>query len=518
MNRIGGLISSEFPPVKLPFGGEAKLFVNELPIGRRVELDALDMFVAEIRNAVSHQCCGNASSAEVWVNQHHTDPRQLLSVSGRRYGADQSLVEKCGEAATWFVAKNSQPIILKLVPTCLLYKFVNEGKIVLEQNADFYFVAEQWISRSVSLHGYLPIVLIEYFRQPIGRLTTPGIDMIPTPTTQDELDRVISTPNENVIHVVRNLPGRFAVLGAGGKMGFHISLMLQRAIESAGRNDRVITVSRFSDPEKRSQFERAGLEVIAADLAEADQVAALPDADNIISLAAIKFGTSGQPGLLQRINITTSQLVTERYRRSRIAMLSTGCVYAFTTPESGGSTEDSPIDPPGEYARSRVDQEHVFIDASKRNNTPVVLIRLNYSIDLRYGVLLDVAQKVLQRKPVDVTMGYANVIWQGDAIAYILQSLSYAATPAVPLNVTGSEVLRIRDLAEEFGNRFGIKPTITGTEDKLAWLNNASKSHAMFGRPEVSLEQMIQWVATWLERGGATLNKPTHFEVRGEGY
>ena len=342
--------------------------------------------------------------------------------------------------------------------------------------------------------------------------------MIPTPTTPEELDDLISTPNDKVIDVVRNLPGRFAVLGAGGKMGFHISRMLQRALVAAGRDERVITVSRFSDVAKREQFERAGFEVVAADLAEADQIAGLPDAENIISLAAIKFGTSGQPDLLQRINITTSQHVTERYRDSRIAMLSTGCVYAFTSPESGGSTEDSPVDPPGEYARSRVDQERVFIEASARNNTRVVLVRLNYSIDLRYGVLLDVAEKVLSQKPVDVTMGYANVIWQGDAAAHIIQSLTYAATPAVPLNITGLGTLEIRDLAQAFGNRFGIEPTITGTEDKVAWLNNASKSHAMFGQPEVSLDQMIEWVATWLERGGVTLNKPTHFEARGEGY
>lgn len=342
--------------------------------------------------------------------------------------------------------------------------------------------------------------------------------MIPTPATPDELDDLISTPNDKVVAVVRDLPGRFAVLGAGGKMGFHISKMLQRALVAAGRDERVIAVSRFSDAAKREQFQRAGFEVIAADLAESDQVAGLPDAENIISLAAIKFGTSGQPDLLQRINITTSQQVTERYRDSRIAMLSTGCVYAFTSPESGGSTEDSPVDPPGEYARSRVDQERVFIEASARNNTRVVLIRLNYSIDLRYGVLLDVAQKVLSRKPVDVKMGYANVIWQGDAAAHIIQSLTLAATPAVPLNITGPGTLKIREVAQAFGNRFGIEPTITGTEDKVAWLNNASKSHAMFGLPEVSLDQMIEWVATWLERGGVTLNKPTHFEARGEGY
>lgn len=342
--------------------------------------------------------------------------------------------------------------------------------------------------------------------------------MIPTPETSKELDQLISTPNDRVIEAVRKLSGRFAVLGAGGKMGFHISLMLQRAFKAAGKHERVLAVSRFSDSEKREQFEREGIQVITADLAEADQVAKLPDVENIVSLTAIKFGTSGQPGLLHRINVLTSQLVTERFRDSRIAMLSTGCVYAFTTPESGGSTEASPTDPPGEYARSRIEQEQVFIEASQRNKTPIALIRLNYSIDLRYGVLLDVAQKVFTRQPIDVTMGYANVIWQGDATAHIIQSLTCAASPAVPINITGAETLKIRELAHAFGRRFGIEPTITGNEDKLAWLNNASKSHALFGRPEISLDQMIEWVATWLERGCQTYAKPTHFEARGDGY
>lgn len=342
--------------------------------------------------------------------------------------------------------------------------------------------------------------------------------MIPTPTTTDELDELITAPNEKVVVAVRDLPGRFAVLGAGGKMGFHISRMLQRALAALGRDERVITVSRFSDARKREQFERAGFEVIAADLAEPDQVVALPDADNVISLAAIKFGTTGQPNLLERINITTSQQVTERYRESRLVMLSTGCVYSLTTPESGGSTEDSPVDPPGEYAQSRVDQERVFVNASAKNGTRVVLVRLNYSIDLRYGVLLDVAQNVLNHQPVDVTMGYANVIWQGDASAYIIQSLRQAASPAMPLNLTGAETLKIRDLAQAFGRRFDIEPDIIGEESQVAWLNNASKSHALFGPPLVSIDQMIEWVATWLERGGETLNKPTHFEARGEGY
>jgi len=342
--------------------------------------------------------------------------------------------------------------------------------------------------------------------------------MIPAPTTIKELDDLISTPTERVVETVRNLDGRFAVLGAGGKMGFHISLMLQRALHTAGRGEPVIAISRFGDAAKRRQFEDAGLEVVAADLAEPDQVAALPDAANVISLAAIKFGTNGRPDLLRRINVDTSQLVTDRYRDSRIVMLSTGCVYPFVTPESGGCTEATPASAPGEYAQSRLSQENVFAEASMRNGTRVAMVRLNYSIDLRYGVLLDVAHKVYNKQPLDVTMGYANVIWQGDAVAHIIQALQVADSPAVPLNVTGPEIIRIRELAHAFGKRFGVTPKITGTEENTAWLNNASKSHGLFGPPNVSLEQMIEWVACWLEQGGETLDKPTHFEARGQGY
>lgn len=342
--------------------------------------------------------------------------------------------------------------------------------------------------------------------------------MRPTPATVDELDELISTPNQRVVETVRGLQGNIGVLGAGGKMGFHFSSMLQRSLELLGRKDRVTTISRFGDSATRQQFEAAGFHVVSADLAEPEQVAALPDLDHVISLVAIKFGTDGQPDLLRRINVQTSELLTERYRNSRIVMLSTGCVYAFTTPESGGSTEQSPLEPPGDYARSRLQQEQVFADAAVKHQTPTAIIRLNYAIDLRYGVLLDIAQRVFHELPVDVTMGYVNVIWQGDAVAHTIQALPHTSVPALPLNVTGNGILSVRELAERFGKRLGIAPLIAQRESETAWLNNAAKAHTLFGAPETTLDEMIEWTASWVEHQGKTLNKPTHFEARGSGY
>lgn len=342
--------------------------------------------------------------------------------------------------------------------------------------------------------------------------------MVSTPETTAELDELISTPTDAVIEAVGQCDGRFAVLGAGGKMGFHVSLMLRRALEKLNRREPVVTVSRFGSVETRQQFANAGFETVCADLSSADEISELPEYENVFYLAGVKFGTSGNPELLTRMNVLMPQLVARHFQRSRIVALSTGCVYSFTTPESGGSTEDSPTDPPGEYAQSCKGREAAFRDASEQFGTRSCLIRLNYSIDLRYGVLVDIAQKVRAGLPVDVSTGYANVIWQGDATAHIIQTLPYAAAPPFVLNVTGPETLSVRDIAHMFAERFGCGPTIEGEEQSTAWLSNASKSHSLFGRPRVGIEQMTSWIADWLEQGGETLNKPTHFEVRDGDY
>ncbi len=334
------------------------------------------------------------------------------------------------------------------------------------------------------------------------------------PQSESELDDCLSEPDEGVLSALSEVQGRFCVLGAGGKMGFHVSRMLQRALTATGQTQRVIVVSRFGDVSTRNQFEQAGFDVHSADLSDPDQLAQLPDVDNVFYLAGVKFGTNDRPDLLQRFNVDMPRLVSDRFRQSRIVALSTGCVYSFVTPESGGSTEQSETDPPGDYAQSCHGREQAFQDAASRYGTRSVLIRLNYSIDLRYGVLVDLAQKILAGEPIDVTMGYANIIWQRDAVSQLIQALPHAAAPPFVLNITGPEVLRIRDLATAFGERFGCDVTITGNEAPTAWLSNASLSHRMFGLPSMSVEQMIDWTGTWLQRGGAVLGKPTHFETR----
>ncbi len=342
--------------------------------------------------------------------------------------------------------------------------------------------------------------------------------MLPfSPPTSEALDAFMSRPSEGVVATLARIEGDILVLGAGGKMGLHLCLMLRRGLEALGKSDRqrVIAVSRFGSVETRARFESHGIETISADLSEPEQLAALPDAPSVFFLAGVKFGTSHEPGLLEKMNVQMPRAVAERFRDSRIVALSTGCVYSFVSPETGGSTEEDATDPVGDYAISCLGREEAFRNAGERWGTPSALLRLNYAIDLRYGVLVDVAQKVLADQPVDVSMGYVNVIWQGDALAHTIQALPHASAPTpFVLNVTGPGILRVRDLAEQFGERFGKAVIIEGEEQATAWLNDASDAHARFGTPEVSIEEMVEWIASWLESGGETLGKPTHFETR----
>ncbi|MCB1062781.1 MAG: NAD(P)-dependent oxidoreductase [Verrucomicrobiae bacterium] len=336
-----------------------------------------------------------------------------------------------------------------------------------------------------------------------------------SPPTSEALDEFMSRPSEGVVSALRETEGDIAVLGAGGKMGLHLCLMLQRGLEAIGQNNRqVLAVSRFGSAETRERFEKGGISVISADLSEAIDLAALPEVPNVFFLAGVKFGTAHEPGMLEKMNVQMPRAVAKRFRESRIVALSTGCVYSFTSPESGGSTEESEVNPVGDYAISCLGREQAFQNAATQWGTRSALIRLNYAIDLRYGVLVDIAQKVLSGEPVDVSMGFVNVIWQGDALAHTIRALSQTSAPPFVVNVTGPGILKVRDLAERFGVRFGKEAMITGEEAPTAWLNEVAKAHNLFGKPEIVIDEMIEWVATWLENGGETLGKPTHFQTR----
>ena len=333
------------------------------------------------------------------------------------------------------------------------------------------------------------------------------------PCAPENLDEFLSRPSTAVVDFVREWTGNVLVLGAGGKMGLHLCLMLQTAFTAARASARLVAVSRFTTLRDRSSFEAAGIATIACDLADSAQVAALPDASIVYFLVGLKFGAAA-PELLRTMNVVVPRLVAERYRTARITAFSTGCVYPFVPVDSSGANETTPPAPVGDYARSCLGREAEFSAASLLHSTAVVLIRLNYSVEFRYGVLVDIATKVRNDEAVDVTMGHVNVIWQRDAIDQIIRSIGLASSPAVPLNITGPAILSVRRLAEDFGRLFGKEPKIVGQEAPTAWLNDARKSHRLLGAPATSLATMEAWIAAWLFADGRTWGKPTGFEKR----
>lgn len=335
------------------------------------------------------------------------------------------------------------------------------------------------------------------------------------PCAPDQIDKFLSEPSPEVIQSVGSLPAPVGVLGAGGKMGLHIAAMLRRALDLAGRPEvPVCAVSRFESPDVRRKFENFGIDVRPADLLHTKALEYLPDLGSVFFLAGIKFGTGNDPDALGRFNEEMPAMVAERYRSSVSVVLSTGCVYPFVPIDSDGSSEDDPPGPSGAYAESCRGREIAYERVSRESGTPVVMIRLNYAVELRYGVLVDIAQKVLAGQPVDVSTGKVNAIWQRDAVDHIIRSHSVATTPAVPLNITGSPALSVRWVAEEFGKLLGREPLITGREEESAWIGNPSRSHGLFGTPPTDARQMMEWIAAWLLAGGGTHGKPTRFENR----
>ncbi|QDU95548.1 NAD-dependent epimerase/dehydratase family protein [Lignipirellula cremea] len=335
-----------------------------------------------------------------------------------------------------------------------------------------------------------------------------------TIATEEELDHLLSEPTPAAVAGLSQAPGDLLLLGAGGKMGLSQALMAKRAVDQLGDNRRIIAVSRFSDLAAREALQQHGIETLAGDLLDEDFVASLPDAPNVIHMTGMKFGSGAQPSLTWGTNVYMASLVARRFRHSRIAAYSTGNVYPLVPIDSGGSQETDPLAPIGEYAMTALGRERMFDFLSRRYSIPLALLRLNYAVELRYGVLVDIAQQVWAETPIDVSMGYANVIWQADACAMTLAALGETTSPPFVLNVAGPERLSIRETALQFGDLLGKRVEIVGQEQPSALLNNGEAGHRRFGSPRVTADQIIRWIAAWISSGGRLLGKPTRFEVR----
>lgn len=332
--------------------------------------------------------------------------------------------------------------------------------------------------------------------------------------TIEELEDRLSEPSPSAIGAMGRLDGDLILLGAGGKMGPSLARMARRAADAAGVRRRILAVSRFSDGTAEANLRAHGVETLRADLLDADQLKQLPDAANVVFMTGMKFGATGQEALTWAMNAYLPGMVCQKYSRSRIVAFSTGNVYGLTPLANGGSLESDVLRPLGDYAMSCVGRERIFEHFSRRLVIPLVLLRLNYAVELRYGVLVDVARRVWAGEPVDLMMGNVNAIWQGDANAVALQAFALATSPPRVLNIAGPELLSVRRIAEQFGRLFEKPVVFTGTEAAEALLSNAQEAHRLFGYPRVSVGQLVQWIAAWVKAGGAHLGKPTHFEVR----
>ena len=324
------------------------------------------------------------------------------------------------------------------------------------------------------------------------------------------LDDLLCQPTQALIDDLEKADGDIMILGVAGKMG----PTLAGLAKAAAPDRRVIGVARFSDTSVKDWLHARGVETINCDLLDEGAINALPKAPNIVFMAGRKFGAEGDLSLTWAMNTHVPALVAQAFPSSRIVAFSTGCVYPFVPVDGKGSREEMAPNPPGEYAQSCVGRERMFEYFSKKFNTPGRLFRLNYAIDMRYGVLHDVATRILQGEPIDVSLGHVNFIWQGDAASQALRCLAHCETPTSPINVSSFEVLAVRDLAAELGRRLNREPIIVGTEQPTAWLTDTTQATKLFGLPMVDTERLIAWTADWVNRSMPSLGKPTKYEVR----
>lgn len=339
-----------------------------------------------------------------------------------------------------------------------------------------------------------------------------------TKWTEDRLNAMLTTPSDALVQDIQRISGDIMVLGAGGKMGPTLCMLAKNAVRQAGIQKKIIAVARFSDPATKEQLEANDVETISCDLLDPKQLQSLPEAENIIFMAGRKFGTDGEEWKTWAMNATLPAFVAEKFKRSNILVFSSGNIYPIVPLSSAGSTEKEKVGPVGEYTMSCLARERAFEYAANTYGTKVTIFRLSYAVDLRYGVLYDIASAVKDGRPISLCTPCLNAIWQGSANEIAIRGLLHANSPAEYINVTGPEIVSIKKAALEFGEYFGKAPIFEGQEGNDAYLNDASKAMELFGYPAVSMHQLIRWQAEWILDGGKTLNKPTHFEERSGSY
>jgi nucleoside-diphosphate-sugar epimerase len=332
--------------------------------------------------------------------------------------------------------------------------------------------------------------------------------------SEAELEDVLSRPRDVLVEFIRSVRSPLVLLGAGGKMGSTLAILARRAAILANHPLEVIAISRFADERIPARLNEAGVRTQRADLLDRRQVLDLPESENVIYLVGLKFGTRDNPSMTWAVNTLVPAMVTERYSKSRIVALSTGNVYPMSRVDSGGARESDPLIPLGEYANAAVARERLFEFMSARYETPISILRLNYAVELRYGVLVDIARKVLSGEPISLESGWFNCIWQGDANEMIIRTLGLTTAPPSVYNLSSPTAISVREVAIRFSELLGRAPIFAGVESPTALLSNTSKLCERLGPPSTTLPEMQEWIAAWLRHQGILWNKPTHFEVR----
>ena len=334
------------------------------------------------------------------------------------------------------------------------------------------------------------------------------------PLTEIELDELLSRPNDISLEAAGTLGGDLLVLGAGGKMGPSLCVLARRSFDAVGSHAKVIAVSRFSDPLQLQYLQQNGVETVSVDLLQPGALDTLPNCPNVIYLPGMKFGSQNDPGRTWAMNVYLAGLAVTRFRNSRFVALSSGNVYSWVSVKSGGSKEIDVPQPHEEYALTCLGRERMFHWGASQFETASSIVRLNYATDLRYGVLVDIASNIIKAEPIDVAMSIFNTVWQGYANSVCLALLSRATVPPFILNLTGSEIVNTRQTGYRLGELLGKAPVFIGGESGGALISDASKCFELFGKPDIGVETLIEWTATWMMNNGRLLDKPTHFDAR----